>query len=59
MAELSEWLKIMLGEVTRKGEEQSRAAAETRARAEEARWHPAPPATPAPAEVRCGGRENC
>ncbi len=52
MAELSEWLKIMLGEVTRKGEEQSRAGAETRARAAESKLPPAAPAAPAPAEVR-------
>jgi len=32
VAELSEWLKIMLGEVNRKHEEQLRAAAEQQAR---------------------------
>ncbi len=35
MAELSEWLKIMLGEVARKRDEQSRAAAEQAARSTE------------------------
>jgi hypothetical protein len=50
MAELSEWLKIMVGEVARKGEEQSRAVAETRARAAESTQQPAPPAAPAPTE---------
>ena len=49
MAELSQWLKIMLDEVTRKDEEQSRAAAEVRARTAETSAHPA---VPAPAEVR-------
>ena len=48
VAELSQWLKIMLGEVARKDEEQSRAAAEARARTAEI----TPPAAPAPAEVR-------
>ena len=52
MAELSQWLKIMLGEVARKGEEQSRAIAETRARTAETNAPPAVPAAPAPAEVR-------
>ena len=37
MAELSEWLKIMLGEVARKREEQSRAGAESEARKSELR----------------------
>jgi hypothetical protein len=32
VAELSEWLKIMLGEVVRKQEEQTRAAVEHQAR---------------------------
>jgi hypothetical protein len=52
VAELSEWLKIMLGEVTRKGEEQSRDAAESRARTAETNAAPAAPAAPAPAEGR-------
>jgi hypothetical protein len=52
MAELSEWLQIMLGEVARKGEEQSRAAAENRARTAESNPAPAAPVVPAPAEVR-------
>jgi hypothetical protein len=50
MAELSEWLKIMVGEVARKGEEQSRAAAEHQARSAESNPAPAQPAVPAPAE---------
>jgi hypothetical protein len=50
VAELSEWLKIMVGEVTRKGEERSRAAAETQARAAESKQHPTPPAAPASTE---------
>jgi hypothetical protein len=41
VAELSEWLKIMLGEVARKNEEQSRATLEEQARATQS---PAPPA---------------
>ncbi len=41
MAELSEWLKIMLGEVARKRDEQSRATLEEQARAAQS---PAPPA---------------
>ena len=52
MAELTEWLKIMLGEVTRKGEEQFRAVAETRARAAESTLPPAEPAAQVPVEVR-------
>jgi hypothetical protein len=52
VAELSQWLKIMLGEVSRKGEEQSRAVAEARARTAEANAPPATPVAPAPAEVR-------
>ena len=52
MAELTEWLKIMLGEVTRKGEEQSRAATETRARAAESKLPAAEPAVQVPVEVR-------
>ncbi len=35
MAELSEWWKIMLGEVSRKSEEDSRAVVESHARAAE------------------------
>jgi hypothetical protein len=35
VAELSQWLQIMLGEVARKHEEQSRAAAEHQARSVE------------------------
>ena len=35
MAELSEWLKIMLGEVARKSDERSRAAAEQQTRSKE------------------------
>jgi hypothetical protein len=41
VAELSEWLKIMLGEVARKREEQSRAALEQQARTAQS-----PPAAP-------------
>jgi hypothetical protein len=52
VAELSEWLKIMLGEVARKGEEQSRADAENRARAAESKPARAEPTVPVPAEVR-------
>ena len=48
MPELSEWLKIMVGEVARKDEEQSRAGAETRARARESAVQRAPQPTPAP-----------
>ena len=59
MAELSEWLKIMLGEVARKGEEQSRAAAECQARSAESNPAAAVPAVPAPAGVRLRGGENC
>ncbi len=44
MAELSEWLKIMLGEVARKREEQSRAALEQQARTTQS--PPAPPQAP-------------
>ena len=52
MAELSEWLKIMLGEVARKQEEQSRAALEHQARRVETQA-PAPEAPAArPAEGR-------
>ena len=50
MAELSEWLKIMLAEVARKGEEESRATAENQARSAESNPAPAQPAVPAPAE---------
>ena len=50
MAGLSEWLKIMLGEVARKGEDESRAAAENQARSAESNPAPAQPAVPAPAE---------
>ena len=50
MAELSEWLKIMIGEVARKSEEQSRAAAEIRVRAAESQQPPLPPAAPVPTE---------
>jgi hypothetical protein len=52
VAELSQWLKIMLGEVARKHEEQSRAALEHQARSLET---PAPAVEPAgaqPAEGR-------
>ena len=59
MAELSEWLKIMLGEVARKDEEQSRAAAEHQARSAESKPAAAVPAVPVPAEVRLRGGENC
>lgn len=52
MAELSEWLKIMLGEVARKGEEDSLAAAENRARAAEPKPARAEPIVPAPAGMR-------
>jgi hypothetical protein len=43
VAELSEWLKIMLGEVARKSDERARAVAEQQARAAETRSG-APPA---------------
>lgn len=52
MAQLSEWLKIMLGEVTRKGEEHTRAAAEAQARTAEDTARPAASPAPAAAEVR-------
>jgi hypothetical protein len=45
MAELSEWLKIMLGEVARKREEEVRAAVELAAR----NAQPVPPASTATA----------
>jgi hypothetical protein len=44
VAELSEWLKIMLGEVARKREEQSRAGAESAARSGESNGAAAAPA---------------
>jgi hypothetical protein len=44
VAELTEWLKIMLGEVARKRDEQTRAAAEQQARANEAPVRPPPAA---------------
>jgi len=59
VAGLSEWLKIMLGEVARKGEDESRAAAENQARSAESKPAPAEPAVPAPAEVRLRGGESC
>ncbi len=43
-------LKIMVGEVARKDDEQSRAVTETRARTAEAEQHPAPPTAPARSE---------
>jgi hypothetical protein len=52
VAELSEWLQIMVGEVARKDEEQSRAATEHRTRTAESNPSPAEPVVPAPAEVR-------
>jgi hypothetical protein len=52
VAQLSEWLKIMLGEISRKGEEQARAAAESRARAAESQRAPAAPPAAAPTEAR-------
>jgi hypothetical protein len=42
MAKLSEWLKIMLGEIARKQDEAARAAVEQKQR--ESREIPAPPA---------------
>ena len=42
MAKLSEWLKIMLGEIARKQDEAARAAAEQKQR--ETRENPARPA---------------
>jgi hypothetical protein len=60
VAELSEWLQIMVGEVARKGEDESRAAAEHQARSAESKAAPAEEAAvPAPAEVRLRGGENC
>ncbi|HTC45145.1 MAG TPA: hypothetical protein VK696_08870 [Steroidobacteraceae bacterium] len=50
MAELSEWLKIMLGEVARKHEEQSRAALEHQARRIESNAPSVEPAGARPAE---------
>jgi hypothetical protein len=50
MAELSQWLKIMLGEVTRKHEEQSRAASEHQARSLETQAPSVEPAAARPAE---------
>ncbi len=50
MAELSEWLKIMLGEVARKHDDQTRAAAEQQARSKES--SPAVPASGAIAAPR-------
>ena len=52
VAELSQWLQIMLGEVARKDEEQARAAAEARTRTAETTPCPAAPPSPGPAEVR-------
>ena len=49
MAELSEWLKIMLAEVARKRDEHARAAAEDKARAAEAPPGAAMPAGRLPA----------
>jgi hypothetical protein len=52
MAELSEWLKIMLGEVSRKSDEDSRAVAEGQARAAEAALPGAEPVAPATSGTR-------
>jgi hypothetical protein len=52
MAELSEWLKIMLGEVARKRDEQSQAANESQARSSEARASATQPAGASPAPGR-------
>jgi hypothetical protein len=52
VAELSQWLKIMLGEVARKHEEQSRAALEHQARSAETQ----PPALEAAAAQPAEGR---
>jgi len=49
VAELSEWLQIMLGEVARKHEERARGAAESDARSSESQPHPAAPASAASA----------
>ncbi len=49
MAELSEWLKIMLGEVSRKRDEQSRAMVESKTRASESQPDAPQPTTPASA----------
>jgi hypothetical protein len=48
VAELSQWLKIMLGEVARKREEQSQAAAEHQARNAEERARESGTAGPPP-----------
>lgn len=52
MAELSEWLKIMLGEVARKRDEQSRAVAEQHRRSAEPAAFPAEVRGPAPVHSR-------
>jgi hypothetical protein len=48
MPELSEWLKIMIGEVARKDEEESRARAETHAREAESAVQRTSRPTPTP-----------
>jgi hypothetical protein len=52
VAELSEWLKIMLGEVARKQEEQSRAALEHQVRGVETQAAAAEPDGARPAAGR-------
>jgi len=52
VAELSEWLQIMLGEVSRKREEDSRADAEGRTRAAESAATATDSSVPAQTEVR-------
>ncbi len=54
MAELSEWLKIMLGEVARKNEDESRAAAENATRAGECARSADASAAASADEVRLG-----
>ncbi len=59
MAELSEWLQIMLGEIARKLEDQERAHAEETQRASEATQRSAEPragATSSTPELRIVGR---
>jgi hypothetical protein len=52
VADLSEWLKIMLGEVARKRDEQSQAVGESQARSSEARASATQPADVTAAQGR-------
>jgi hypothetical protein len=52
VAELSEWLKIMLGEVARKRDEQSQALNESQARSSDAHASATQPAGVTPAQGR-------